>query len=57
MKTKYEDFTDVVGWYDGHPITRTCTAEEQAEAVSAGIPLQDFLDWYFTPAQDWQQDC
>jgi len=54
---EYTDITEQVGTFEGTPIYRTCTAEEQKDAVESDIPLQDYLDWYFSPAQDWQQDC
>jgi hypothetical protein len=56
-KTEYQDITEEVGSYEGYPIERTCTAEEQEEAVKDGIPLQDFLDWYFQPHESWLRDC
>ena len=59
MRTKkeYKDITETVGYFEGYPIQRTCTADEQKDAEENGFPLKDFLDWFFTPQQDWQCDC
>lgn len=54
--SQFKDYTIQVGTFEGYPIERTVTAEDQKEMHDAGFSDSEIYDFH-SQYRDWQADC